>query len=67
MDNGDTLKKAKVAIVTDGTCSLTPAQGEEQIRGRFNYVGLVTSEMSPVIGVHAGLGTLGLVFYSLTD
>ena len=67
MDNGDTHKKAKVAIVTDSTCSLTPAQGEEQIRGRFNCVELITSEMGPVIGVHAGLGTLGLVFYSLTE
>jgi DegV family protein with EDD domain len=40
---------------------------EQQIRGRFNCVELVTSEMGPVIGVHAGPGTLGLVFYSLTD
>jgi len=40
---------------------------EKQIRGRFNCVELVTSEMGPVIGVHAGPGTLGLVFYSLTD
>jgi DegV family protein with EDD domain len=39
---------------------------EQQIRGRFNCVELVTSEMGPVIGVHAGPGTLGLVFYSLT-
>ena len=40
---------------------------EQQIRGRFNCVELVTSEMGPVIGVHAGPGTLGLVFYSLSD
>jgi DegV family protein with EDD domain len=40
---------------------------EQQIRGRFNCVELVTSEMGPVIGVHAGPCTLGLVFYSLTD
>jgi DegV family protein with EDD domain len=40
---------------------------EEQIRERFNCVELVTSEMGPVIGVHAGPGTLGLVFYSLSD
>ena len=26
------MKKQKVAIVTDGTCSLTPAQGEEDPR-----------------------------------
>jgi fatty acid-binding protein DegV len=37
---------------------------EQQIRGRFNCVELVTSEMGPVIGVHAGPGTLGLVFYA---
>ena len=37
---------------------------EQQIRGRFNCVELVTSEMGPVIGVHAGPGTLGLVFYT---
>lgn len=40
---------------------------EQQIRGRFNCVELFTSEMGPVIGVHAGPGTLGLVFYSSTD
>jgi DegV family protein with EDD domain len=40
---------------------------EEQIRERFNCVELVTSEMGPVIGVHAGPGTLGLVFYNLSD
>jgi DegV family protein with EDD domain len=40
---------------------------EQQIRARFNCVELVTSEMGPVIGVHAGPGTLGLVFYSLSD
>jgi DegV family protein with EDD domain len=37
---------------------------EQKIRGRFNCVELVTSEMGPVIGVHAGPGTLGLVFYT---
>ena len=67
MDNGDTHKKSKSCDCNHGTCSLTPAQGEEQIRGRFNWVELITSEMGPVIGVHAGPGTLGLVFYSLTD
>jgi DegV family protein with EDD domain len=40
---------------------------EEQIRERFNCVELVTSEMGPVIGVHAGPGTLGLVFYTLAE
>jgi len=37
---------------------------EQQIRGKFNCVELITSEMGPVIGVHAGPGTLGLVFYT---
>ncbi len=37
---------------------------EQKIRSKFNCVELFTSEMGPVIGVHAGPGTLGLVFYS---
>lgn len=36
---------------------------EKQIRERFQCVDLITSEMGPVIGVHAGPGTLGVVFY----
>ena len=36
---------------------------EKQIRTRFQCVELITSEMGPVIGVHAGPGTLGVVFY----
>ena len=41
------------------------AELEHQIRGKFNCVDLITSEIGPVIGVHAGPGTLGLVYYSL--
>ncbi|MHC1771551.1 MAG: DegV family protein [Flexilinea sp.] len=41
------------------------AELEQQIRGKFNCVELITSEIGPVIGVHAGPGTLGLVYYSL--
>lgn len=37
---------------------------EQQIRGRFHCVEVITSEMGPVIGVHAGPGTLGMVFYT---
>ena len=37
---------------------------EKQIRERFQCVDLITSEMGPVIGVHAVPGTLGLVFYT---
>jgi DegV family protein with EDD domain len=37
---------------------------EQSIRSQFNCVELITSDMGPVIGVHAGPGTLGLVFYT---
>ena len=37
---------------------------EQSIRGQFNCVELITSDMGPVIGTHAGPGTLGLVFYT---
>ena len=37
---------------------------EQQIRERFHCVEVMTSEMGPVIGVHAGPGTLGVVFYT---
>jgi DegV family protein with EDD domain len=40
---------------------------EQQIRERFHCNELITSEMGPVIGVHAGPGTLGLVFYTLSE
>jgi DegV family protein with EDD domain len=39
-------------------------QMEQSIRSRFNCAELITSDMGPVIGVHAGPGTLGLVFYT---
>ncbi|HMN15393.1 MAG TPA: DegV family protein [Bellilinea sp.] len=39
-------------------------QFEHSIRNEFNCVELLTSDMGPVIGVHAGPGTLGLVFYT---
>jgi DegV family protein with EDD domain len=39
-------------------------QFEQSIRAQFNCVELITSDMGPVIGVHAGPGTLGLVFYT---
>lgn len=39
-------------------------QLEQSIKDSFNCVELMTSDMGPVIGVHAGPGTLGLVFYS---
>lgn len=37
---------------------------EQSIRSQFNCVELITSDMGPVIGTHAGPGTLGLVFYT---
>ena len=36
---------------------------ERIVRDQFNIVDMITSDMGPVIGVHAGPGTLGLVFY----
>ena len=39
-------------------------QFEHSIKNQFNCVELITSDMGPVIGVHAGPGTLGLVFYT---
>jgi DegV family protein with EDD domain len=38
-------------------------QLERIVRDQFNIVDMITSDMGPVIGVHAGPGTLGLVFY----
>jgi len=37
---------------------------EQTIRSQFNCVEVLNSDMGPVIGVHAGPGTLGLVFYT---
>ena len=39
-------------------------QLEQSIRSQFKCVEVSTSDMGPVIGVHAGPGTLGLVFYT---
>jgi len=44
----------------------TPEEAEQLervVRDQFNIVDMITSDMGPVIGVHAGPGTLGLVFY----
>ena len=38
-------------------------QLEQVVKRQFNIVDIITSDMGPVIGVHAGPGTLGLVFY----
>ena len=37
----------------------------EQVKEKFNCAELVTSEAGPVIGTHAGPGTLGVAFYTL--
>ena len=37
---------------------------EQSVRSQFNCVEMLSSDMGPVIGVHAGPGTLGLVFYA---
>ncbi|MDY6875096.1 MAG: DegV family protein [Chloroflexota bacterium] len=36
----------------------------EQVRARFHCVELLTAEAGPIIGTHAGPGTLGVVFYT---
>lgn len=36
----------------------------EQVAARFHCVELLTAEAGPIIGTHAGPGTLGLVFYT---
>lgn len=38
----------------------------EQVEAKFNCAELVISEAGPVIGTHAGPGTLGVAFYTLT-
>jgi DegV family protein with EDD domain len=37
----------------------------EEIKAKFNCVDLVISEAGPVIGTHAGPGTLGVAFYAV--
>ncbi|MSP12172.1 MAG: DegV family protein [Chloroflexi bacterium] len=40
------------------------AQTEKYIRQRFNCVEVLTNELGPVIGAHAGPGTIGIAFYT---
>lgn len=39
----------------------------EQIKAKFNCADLFISEAGPVIGTHAGPGTLGVAFYTLAE
>lgn len=55
-------QKVSVAVL-HGNVPEEAHQLQEAIRERFNCDELITSDMGPVIGVHAGPGTLGLVFY----
>ncbi len=50
--------------VLHGNTPQEATQFEHSIRDQFNCIELITSDMGPVIGVHAGPGTLGLVFYT---
>jgi len=52
-----------VAIL-HGNASEEARQLKQSIQSQFNCVELISSDMGPVIGVHAGPGTLGLVFYT---
>ncbi len=56
-------KPVHVAIL-HGNVPEEARQLEQSVRSQFNCVELITSDMGPVIGVHAGPGTLGLVFYT---
>ena len=56
-------KPVHVAIL-HGNAPEESHQLEETIRNQFNCVDMLNSDMGPVIGVHAGPGTLGLVFYT---
>jgi DegV family protein with EDD domain len=51
-----------VAIL-HGNTSEEADQLARVVRDQFNIVDMIISDMGPVIGVHAGPGTLGLVFY----
>jgi len=55
-------QKAHIAIL-HGNVPDEAQQMEQIIRDRFNVDELMITDMGPVIGVHAGPGTLGLVFY----
>ncbi len=57
-------KPVHVAIL-HGNVPEESRQLEQSVRSQFNCVELITSDMGPVIGTHAGPGTLGLVFYTL--
>jgi DegV family protein with EDD domain len=52
-----------VAIMS-GNVPEESLQLEQIVRSQFNCVELLNSDMGPVIGVHAGPGTLGLAFYT---
>jgi len=51
--------------VLNGNVPDEAAQLEQTIRENFHCAELITADMGPVIGVHAGPGTLGFVFYTL--
>lgn len=55
-------KPLHVAII-HGNVPEEAKQLEQTVRSEFNCVEVLISDMGPVIGVHAGPGTLGLAFY----
>jgi fatty acid-binding protein DegV len=57
-------RQMEEAAVIDANC---PQEGDavaEQVRKRFNPKKLYRSVVSPVIGTHAGPGTVGIAFYA---
>ena len=56
-------KPLHVAII-HGNVPEEARELEQTVRSQFNCVEVVISDMGPVIGVHAGPGTLGLAFYT---
>jgi len=59
-------QQVQVAVI-HGNVIEEAQQLEQTIRAKFNCVDIITSDMGPVIGVHAGPGTLGLVFYPVAQ
>jgi fatty acid-binding protein DegV len=57
-------KKPVHVAILHGNVPEESHQLEQTIRSKFDCVEILNSDMGPVIGVHAGPGTLGLVFYT---
>lgn len=52
------------AAVVDASASDEARLVYEQVAGRFKPVELIQTQLSPVVGAHAGPGTVGIAFYT---